>query len=218
MSSHNEGLQRAIDNGSLIFNAIFVKQVSRQRVWNTAIRLSQLDMLVIAVVTSLFALLGVGLARLLMMIPGVDSSRGMGFMLIFGASMAFAGLLFGRALVRFSPYSKTSGEGLGEWFRVQWDQRYRLVDRMVGRSQFRKMSTTWVDGEAVPVECRVLLGSAPVPRAPIPRFFAGDMVRFKLLSRTVPTDWVRRERARVQMRRMEEVGAIYEGGVRKGLL
>lgn len=208
MSSHNvqEGLQRAIDNGSLIFNAIFVKQVSRQRVWNTAIRLSQLDMLVIAVVTSLFALLGVGLARLLMMIPGVDSSRGMGFMLIFGASMAFAGLLSGRALVRFSPYSKTSGEGLGEWFRVQWDQRYRLVDRMSGRSQLRKMSTTWVDGEAVPVECRVLLGSAPVPRAPIPRFFTGDMVRFKLLSRTVPTDWVRRERARAQMRRMEGAG------------
>lgn len=66
------------------------------------------------------------------------------------------------------------------------------------------MKTTWVDGVATPVECRVYIGSAPVPRSPIPRGFVGDAVELVLVPRNVSTNWVYKQRERLAAYQMQD--------------
>lgn len=189
-------LSRSIENGSIILNAVFVKRLPKQRVWKTAMRLSVVDMVVIAVSVVLFIVAGLGLAQVLLSLPGVGDDKALPLRIIISMVAALGGFLFGRAATKFSPYAKTSGEGLGEWARVQREQRYRITDRIIGRKHLSKFGTTWVDGTPTPVECKVYIGSAPVPRAPIPKGFVGKNVRLILVPRNVPVNWVYRERAR----------------------
>lgn len=197
-------LSRSIDHGSIILNAVFVRRMPKQRIWKTAMRFSILDMVIIGISVLLFTVLGIGFAQVLSAMPGVGSDKGIPLSIIFGMVAAVVGFLFGRAATKFSPYRKTSGESLGEWFRVQKEQRYRWTDRLIGRRHFSEMKTTWVDGVPTPVECKVYIGSAPVPRSPIPRGFVGDIVELILVPRNVPTNWVYRERARLATYQMQD--------------
>lgn len=197
-------LSRSIDHGSIILNAVFVRRMPKQRIWKTAMRFSIIDMIIIGVSVVLFTLLGIGFAQILASMPGVGSDKGIPLSIVFGMVAAVGGFLFGRAATKFSPYRKTSGESLGEWFRVQREQRYRWTDRLIGRRHFTEMKTTWVDGVATPVECRVYIGSAPVPRSPIPRGFVGDAVELILVPRNVATNWVYKERERLATYQMQD--------------
>ena len=101
--------------------------------------------------------------------PGVGSGQGYSPKHHFGMVAAVVGFLFGRAATKFSPYRKTSGESLGEWFRVQKEQRYRWTDRLIGRRHFSEMKTTWVDGVPTPwnVRCTSALRLFLAPRSPV---------------------------------------------------
>lgn len=187
-------LCRAIFNGSLVMNQIFVRQIPKQRFGKTAIRLSYVDIIVIAVITAAVAFAFFMIAYFVTLIPGIGYSKKIGFRVVFALIGVVLGLFAGLAASRFSPYRKTSGEGLGQWLSVQMDKRRYFVDRLIGRKWEMTRQVTWVDGEPIEVDCITYLGSARMPKTNKPRVYhldeAPDRYKVILAPRTRPTRWI----------------------------
>ena len=196
-----EGVIRAIEYGSLYLNQVFVKRMPKQRIWRTSMRLSILDMAIIALFVVLFALLGFGAGRGFVLLPGIPRSYEWTIPILFVMVFGAGGFAFGRFAIRFSPYSETSGEGLMDWVKVKWSSRYKLINRLLGHKVHKEFKETWVDGEPIMVECSVYRGSAPLPRSIGKTEEDTELI---LLPRNVSTPWVKQARLRERIRKMEE--------------
>ena len=191
------GESRAIANGVMSLNSLFVVRSKKRRIWRkSTIRLSLAEMVWIAIVTLALGGIIFAIVTSVQGVPGIRDIVSY-WLLILAPPL---GYIIGRQIARASPYRRYSGEGLGEFLWVQRDNLGKQIGRVFGRgiSVTRVMAT--VDGRKIPINAVEWLGTSMAATMPRPKdkFYNPsrneklDFVYLDIVPQSESTNWAKR--------------------------
>lgn len=200
----SEAYNRAVRYGNVHLNKAFVQRYRPIRLWKrSSVRISAPDIFWMIIMLLPSALFMLGLGWLLGSIPGLNGIFGWWWVFL---SPVFAFLAGRYVSARFTPYGRHTGEGLGEYIKVNRELlKDHFIRRLYGFRRIYGEVLSRAGGRNKIVRATYWLGTAPSEHIPLYNPHTDNRyVNVRRIPMSEPTDWVKesnrrsRNRARAQ--------------------